>query len=331
MNSRIAIVGGGGGVGASLAFNLLLARGAVRRRAGRRPLRAWPARTRWTSSRSSPQGASGSIEIVELGAIADADVVVISAAVPLTVNRSRMVYLRDNAAIVAEIGDRAAGRLAGRRADGHQPRRPALHAAAARRGLDRRRAARLHRQRQPAPADRDRRPARRAARARSTPGCSASTATASCRCSTASGSTASRSTLDAAAGARPPSASCASWYEQPRRARLRPLLDLDHRARPRPHGRGAHERRGRAVARLGRARRRVRRRRRRAERAGHARPRRRARAARVGADRQQRAAMAAAGEAVRAAADGLERCVRAPGPPAASCRLSTIVLIMLVR
>ena len=45
------------------------------------------------------------MEIVELGAIADADVLVISAAVPLTVNRSRMVYLRDNAAIVAEIGD----------------------------------------------------------------------------------------------------------------------------------------------------------------------------------------------------------------------------------
>jgi malate dehydrogenase len=49
------------------------------------------------------QGATGSVEIVELAAIANADITVISAAVPLTLNTSRMVYLRDNAAVVGEV------------------------------------------------------------------------------------------------------------------------------------------------------------------------------------------------------------------------------------
>ena len=102
MTSRIAIVGGGGGVGASLAFNLLL--------------RAAPYDVALVDGRSGmarshemdlqqvvAQGASGSVEIVELAAIAEADVAVISAAVPLTLNTSRMVYLRDNAAVVAEV------------------------------------------------------------------------------------------------------------------------------------------------------------------------------------------------------------------------------------
>jgi malate/lactate dehydrogenase len=48
-------------------------------------------------------GARGTVRIVELAAIAQADVVVVSAAVPLTVNDSRAVYLRENAAVVAAI------------------------------------------------------------------------------------------------------------------------------------------------------------------------------------------------------------------------------------
>ena len=104
MNRRIAIVGGGGGVGASLAFNLLL---------DEAPYDVALVDGRSGMARSHEmdlqqvvaQGASGSVEIVELGAIADADIVVISASVPLTVNDTRMVYLRDNAAIVAGIGD----------------------------------------------------------------------------------------------------------------------------------------------------------------------------------------------------------------------------------
>jgi malate dehydrogenase len=104
MNRRIAIVGGGGGVGASLAFNLLLAEAPydVALVDGRSGM----ARSHEMDLQQVvAQGASGSVEIVELGAIADADIVVISASVPLTVNETRMAYLRDNAAIVADIGD----------------------------------------------------------------------------------------------------------------------------------------------------------------------------------------------------------------------------------
>ena len=104
MNRRIAIVGGGGGVGASLAFNLLLAEAPydVALVDGRSGM----ARSHEMDLQQVvAQGASGSVEIVELGAIADADVVVISTSVPLTVNDTRMVYLRDNAAIVADIRD----------------------------------------------------------------------------------------------------------------------------------------------------------------------------------------------------------------------------------
>ena len=102
MTSRIAIVGGGGGVGASLAFNLLTAPAPydVALVDGRSGM----ARSHEMDLQQVvAQGATGSVEIVELAAIADADVAVISAAVPLTLNTSRMVYLRDNAAVVAEV------------------------------------------------------------------------------------------------------------------------------------------------------------------------------------------------------------------------------------
>lgn len=104
MNGRIAIVGGGGGVGASPAFNLLLADtpydvALVDGRSGM-------ARSHEMDLQQVvAQGATGSVEIVGLETIAHADIVVISAAAPLTLNRSRMVYLRDNAAIVAEIAE----------------------------------------------------------------------------------------------------------------------------------------------------------------------------------------------------------------------------------
>ena len=77
MNARIAIVGGGGGVGASLAFNLLL--------------REEPYEIALVDGRSGmarshemdlqqvlAAGATGSVRIVELAAVAEADVVVIS-------------------------------------------------------------------------------------------------------------------------------------------------------------------------------------------------------------------------------------------------------------
>jgi len=103
MTSRIAIVGGGGGVGASLAFNLLTAPA---------PYDVALVDGRSGMARSHEMdlqqviaaGATGSIRIVGLAEAAEADVVVISASVPLTVNTSRMVYLRDNAAILAQVG-----------------------------------------------------------------------------------------------------------------------------------------------------------------------------------------------------------------------------------
>jgi malate/lactate dehydrogenase len=51
------------------------------------------------------QGASGSIGVGELDAIASADVVVMCASVPLTVNRSRNVYLEGNVGILDELAE----------------------------------------------------------------------------------------------------------------------------------------------------------------------------------------------------------------------------------
>jgi malate/lactate dehydrogenase len=102
MTARIAIVGGGGGVGASLAFNLLLrpepyAVALVDGRSGM-------ARSHEMDLQQVlAAGATGSVRIVELAAVAEADVVVVAASVPLTVNQSRMVYLRDNAAIMRQV------------------------------------------------------------------------------------------------------------------------------------------------------------------------------------------------------------------------------------
>ena len=161
MNSRIAIVGGGGGVGASLAFNLLL--------------REEPYEIALVDGRSGmarshemdlqqvlAAGATGSVRIVGLAARADADVVVVSASVPLTVNPRGW----STCATTRRSSPRSAARC---RATGpasrswsRTPSTPPAPGSSAPRGLDRRRRARLHRQRQPAPADGGRRAARRA-------------------------------------------------------------------------------------------------------------------------------------------------------------------------
>ena len=104
MTARIAIVGGGGGVGSSLAFNLLL-----------RPEPYDVALVDGQSGKARSHemdlqqvlaaGASGSIRVVGAAELLDADVVVICAATALTANRSRMVYLQENAAIVRTLTD----------------------------------------------------------------------------------------------------------------------------------------------------------------------------------------------------------------------------------
>src|SRR3954447_15841703 len=102
MAARIAIVGGGGGVGSSLAFNLLLHPepfdvGLVDGQSGM-------ARSHEMDLQQVVAGgASGSIAVIGPDDVAGADIVVVTAAAPLTVNHSRMVYLRDNAAILGAV------------------------------------------------------------------------------------------------------------------------------------------------------------------------------------------------------------------------------------
>src|SRR4051794_29050879 len=91
MSSRIAIVGAGGGVGSSVAYNLLLASApyAIALVDGRSGMAV---SHEMDLQQVVAAGASGSVEIVARSAVAEADVVVVSAATPLTVNRSREVY-----------------------------------------------------------------------------------------------------------------------------------------------------------------------------------------------------------------------------------------------
>lgn len=102
---RVAIVGGGGGVGASLAFNLLIAPGDY-------DVVLLDERSQMVSShvldleQVLEQGATGSVRGGDRDDIAAADILVIAAATPLTVNDSRMVYLHANARIVASVLDR---------------------------------------------------------------------------------------------------------------------------------------------------------------------------------------------------------------------------------
>jgi len=55
------------------------------------------------------QGASGSVAVGDTEAIADADVVVMCASVPLTINRSRNVYLDGNVGILGDLADALTG------------------------------------------------------------------------------------------------------------------------------------------------------------------------------------------------------------------------------
>ena len=96
---KISIVGGAGGVGASLAFNLLRDHAAGE-------VVLIDSRTNMVAShvldleQAIEQGASGSIRGGEMEEVVDSDVVVMTAGAPLTVNTSRMIYLEDNARIL---------------------------------------------------------------------------------------------------------------------------------------------------------------------------------------------------------------------------------------
>jgi malate/lactate dehydrogenase len=102
---KVVIAGGAGGVGSSVAFNLLVMR-------GRHEVVLVDRRPEMIAShvmdleQTLEQGASGSVRAGSPADLDDADVVVVTAAAPLTVNTSRMVYLNDNAAILGRVLER---------------------------------------------------------------------------------------------------------------------------------------------------------------------------------------------------------------------------------
>lgn len=99
---RILIAGAGGGVGASVAFNLLL--GPLDCEVVMADSRPSMLRSHlWDLEQVVEQSDAGSVREGDRSDIASADVVVLAAAAPLTVNASRMVYLADNARIVSPL------------------------------------------------------------------------------------------------------------------------------------------------------------------------------------------------------------------------------------
>ena len=101
---RIAIVGGAGGVGASTAFNLLRDGGPDEVViVDRRPPHITSHVMDFDQVLEQSPGAS--VRGGDASDLADANIVVVTAAVPLTVNTSRLVYLEQNAAIVDEVAD----------------------------------------------------------------------------------------------------------------------------------------------------------------------------------------------------------------------------------
>ena len=105
---KVSIVGGAGGVGASLAFNLLLrGRGYDVVLVDSRPEMI-------TShvmdlEQALEQGAGRSVRGGDADDVLDADVVVLAAGTPLQLNTSRLVYLEGHAAIVSDIADLLTG------------------------------------------------------------------------------------------------------------------------------------------------------------------------------------------------------------------------------
>ena len=101
---KVVIAGGGGGVGASVAFNLLIGGGEFDVvLTDRRPEMA---RSHVLDlEQVLEQGARGTVCQGTDDDIPRADILVVTAALPLTVNDSRMVYLEGNARIVMAVAD----------------------------------------------------------------------------------------------------------------------------------------------------------------------------------------------------------------------------------
>jgi len=109
---KVVLAGGAGGVGASLAFNLLL---------GEHEHDVVIVDTREATARSHvldleqvlEQGGRGTIRVGDHSDLDGADIVVLSASAPLRPNASRLVFLEENAAIVSEYADAIATRQPG--------------------------------------------------------------------------------------------------------------------------------------------------------------------------------------------------------------------------
>lgn len=135
---KVTIVGGAGGVGASAAFNLLLAPGdhevvLVDRRPEMVTSHAMDLEQvlTWGGARKVRGGDSSDC--------LDADVVVVTAAVPLTLNTSRNVFLAGNAAILRDVLDPLPAAWDGIFLLVTNPVDPLLTWAQERSGMDRRR------------------------------------------------------------------------------------------------------------------------------------------------------------------------------------------------
>jgi malate dehydrogenase len=99
---RIVIAGAGGGVGASVTFNLLLSAldcELILLDSRREMLLSHL----WDLEQVLVQHTSGTVREGTDADVAEADLLVLTAAAPLTVNQSRMVYLEANAAILAPL------------------------------------------------------------------------------------------------------------------------------------------------------------------------------------------------------------------------------------
>jgi malate dehydrogenase len=135
---KVTIVGGSGGVGSSAAFNLLrAAEGHDVVVVDRRP--EMVASHVMDLEQNLVLGSGASVRGGDDGDLLDADVLVLAAAVPLTVNTSRLVYLNDNAAIVGRVLDRLPADWPGILLMVTNPVDPLVTWAQARTGIDRRR------------------------------------------------------------------------------------------------------------------------------------------------------------------------------------------------
>ena len=98
------IAGAGGGVGASVVFNLLV--GPLDCEVVMADSRQSMLRSHlWDLQQVLEQVTTGTVREGDLSEAASADVVVVAASAPLTVNESRMVYLADNAQILSPLLD----------------------------------------------------------------------------------------------------------------------------------------------------------------------------------------------------------------------------------